>query len=219
MFIATSIGVLVLLTALVYKFILEPAFFSPLARIPAPNLLSKISSRWIDRKRLAGEIRVIFALHQKYGSVVRLGPNEISVNLLDGLRTTLFGGFEKHHWYAELFINFNMVTLLDHESHSVQKHYVSNMYSNSFLQTSDDLGSIADNLMLHQFLRMIDSAACDDRTIDMFDLLQALGMDFIAAYLFRSQNGTRFLEGRISSPLVCQIRGLLPSEASRASRR
>lgn len=52
---------------------------------------------------------------------------------------------------------------------------------------------------------MIDSVACDDRTVDMFDLLQALDMDFITAYLFGSENGTRFLEGRISPPLVCQI--------------
>ncbi|KAL8790431.1 MAG: hypothetical protein Q9213_000583 [Squamulea squamosa] len=200
MFAATSAGILVLLAALVYKYVLEPAFFSPLAKIPAPNLISKISSQWIARKRVHGEVRTIYALHQKYGNVVRLGPNEISVNTLNGLRTIYVGGFEKHPWYTEAFVNYgmrNLVTMLDHRPHSVRKRYISNLYSKSFLHKSDDLRSVADSLILGRFLPTMDASICGNRTIDVFDLLQGLGMDFTTAYLFGSANGTRFLEDKV----------------------
>lgn len=84
--------------------------------------------------------------------------------------------------------------MLDRSPHSVQKRHVSNLYSKSYLHGSDDLRLIADDLMLNNFLPAINSAACNNRSVDMFDLLQALGMDFITAYLFGSANGSRFLQ-------------------------
>lgn len=91
-----DIGVCVLLLGLVYKFILIPAFISPLAKIPKAHPTASISSVWIWWKRRTGtETRSIFALHRQLGPIVRLGPSEISVNSLDGLRTVYSGGFEK----------------------------------------------------------------------------------------------------------------------------
>lgn len=52
----------------------------------------------------------IFAAHQKYGSIVRLGPNELSVNCVDnGIKTIYGGGFEKSHWYTNLFLNYGYI--------------------------------------------------------------------------------------------------------------
>ena len=45
--------------------------------------------------------------HLKHGPIVRLGPNELSVNCIDGgLRTIYAGGFEKPDWYPNLFYNY-----------------------------------------------------------------------------------------------------------------
>lgn len=55
------------------------------------------------------------------------GPNEISVNSVDCLKTVYYGGSEKHRWYSDAFVSFdmrNMVTSLDHKSHSVQKRSI-----------------------------------------------------------------------------------------------
>ncbi|KAL8804793.1 MAG: hypothetical protein Q9182_002385 [Xanthomendoza sp. 2 TL-2023] len=198
MFTLTFTGIFVLCLALFYKYVLEPAFFSPLAKIPAANFWSTISSQWIEKRRSDGrETQTIYALHQKYGSIVRLGPKEISVNSHDGLRIIYLGGFEKHHWYADFFVNYltrNTFTMLERKPHSVQKRHVSNLYSKSYLYASVDLRLITADLMLHKFLPAIELAACSNRAIDMFDLLQALGMDFTTAYLFGSANGSRFLE-------------------------
>ncbi|KAL9593425.1 MAG: hypothetical protein Q9179_005887 [Wetmoreana sp. 5 TL-2023] len=193
-----SIGICALLLALLYKYVLEPAIFSPLARIPSPNFLSTISPIWINRKRQASkETRTIFALHQKYGPVIRLAPNEISVNSLEGLRTIYYGGFDKHHWYSDIFVNYrtrSMFTMLDRSAHTIQKRFVSNLYSKSYLHNSPDLHSIAHDLVLDKFLPNLDSTARNGHPIDMFDLTQAVGMDFTTAYLFGSANGTNFVD-------------------------
>ncbi|KAL8901873.1 MAG: hypothetical protein Q9207_004990 [Kuettlingeria erythrocarpa] len=184
--------------AVVYKYIIEPAFISPLAKIPSASFLSSISSQWISRKRQAKqETRTIYSLHQKHGSVVRLGPNEISVNSLDGLRTIYHGEFEKHSWYSKMFVNYeirNTMTSLDRNSHSVSKRWIANIYSKSYLHDSSDMRTITDDLIYHKFLPIIDLAARNSRPIDIFDLTQALGMDFTTAYLFGSENGSTFMQ-------------------------
>src|SRR5262245_9233529 len=91
----------ILLLALLYKRIIEPAFISPLSKIPNAHFTSPILPTWMWWRRRAGtETRTIFSLHQRLGPVVRLGPNEISVNSASGLRTIYLGGFEKHEWYV-----------------------------------------------------------------------------------------------------------------------
>lgn len=198
MFAIGFISLFIALLAVIYKYIIEPAFISPLAKIPTASFWSSISSQWISRKREAKqEIRTIHALHQKHGSVVRLGPNEISVNSLDALRTIYHGGFEKHPWYSGLFVNFgirNLFTSLDRDSHTAQKRWIANLYSKSYLYNSPDLRTITNDLIQRKFLPIVDLAAHNSHPIDMFDLVQALNMDLTTAYLLGSGNGTAFLQ-------------------------
>ena len=85
---------------------LHIAFRSPLGRIPPAHWSVAWSSLWILWIRYARrENRTIHAAHQRLGPVVRLAPNEISVNDLDGIRTIYTGGWEKHPWYL-LFRNY-----------------------------------------------------------------------------------------------------------------
>jgi hypothetical protein len=97
-------SVLALLT--IYKFVIYPAFISPLSKVPNAHWSSPISPLWIlwTRYRVR-ENRVVHAAHLKYGSVIRLAPNELSVNDVAGLRTVYVGGFEKGQWYS-IFDNY-----------------------------------------------------------------------------------------------------------------
>ena len=80
-----------------------------MSRIPSAHPTASISSFWILWIRHEfRENRTLEAAHARLGPVVRLGPNEISVNCVDGgLRTIYAGGFEKHQWYANLFDNYD----------------------------------------------------------------------------------------------------------------
>jgi hypothetical protein len=95
------LGVVFLCPLAVYKLIIYPTYISPLASIPNAHFTSSISPAWILWIRYTRqENRTVLAAHEKYGPVVRLGPNDISVCSIDGgLRTVYGGGFEKPDWY------------------------------------------------------------------------------------------------------------------------
>jgi hypothetical protein len=92
--------------AAIYKFIIFPTLISPLSKIPNAHWSAPISPIWILWTRYqCQENREVHAAHLKHGSVVRLAPNELSVNDIGGLRTVYAGGFEKGQWYS-IFDNY-----------------------------------------------------------------------------------------------------------------
>jgi len=96
-----------LFSFIAFNYILCPAFLSPLAKIPNAHFSSPFSSLWIlwirFRRR---ENRTLFACHERLGPIIRLGPKELSVNCVDGVRTIYGGGYEKHDWYTNIFDNY-----------------------------------------------------------------------------------------------------------------
>ena len=95
-------------------YLLIPALFSPLAKIPTAHFSSSFSPLWILWKRYTSqENRSIHAAHLKHGKIVRLGPNEVSVaSVDDGIRIIYGGGFEKSEWYSNQFDNYGYVASL-----------------------------------------------------------------------------------------------------------
>lgn len=193
----TVIAAILLFITLFYKFVIFPSFVSPLSKIPNAHFTSPILPIWIWWKRRAGtEIRTIYSLHQKHGPIVRLGPNELSVNSAGGLRTIYTGGFEKHKWYHDVFLNYgteNLVSMLAYRPHSVQKRMLSNVYSKSYLQNSPDLQIISSTVVLDRFLPLLEGLARRREPVNVLPLTQAVGMDFTSAYLFGVANGTDFI--------------------------
>jgi len=105
MYIPAAVGISLVLY-LLYKYLLHPAFLSPLFKIPNAHWSSPLSPLWILWKRYdCAENKAIHAAHKKHGPIVRLGPNDISVNCVDGVIKTI-GGFEKPDWYPNAFFNY-----------------------------------------------------------------------------------------------------------------
>ena len=89
-----------------YRFIIYPTFISPLSKIPNAHWTAPISPLWILWTRFScRENRDVHAAHLKHGPIIRLAPNELSVNDVAGLRTVYAGGFEKGEWYS-IFDNY-----------------------------------------------------------------------------------------------------------------
>ncbi len=102
-------GLLVFLFLAIYKFIVYPTFVSPLSKIPNAHWSAPISPLWILWiRRRCRENRKLHAAHLRLGPVIRLAPNELSVNDLASLRTVYAGGFEKGQWYS-IFDNYGYV--------------------------------------------------------------------------------------------------------------
>lgn len=193
----TILGLALLLLLLFYKFVLFPAFLSPLSKVPNAHFTAPFASLWISSKRRASAgTRAIFSLHQKYGPILRLGPNELSVCTPSALKTIYIGGFEKDRWYQDAFMNYgtpNMVSMLEHKPHSAQKRMVSNLYSKSYLQSSEDLQKASTHLMFDRFIPIMQSVADKGVEMDVLDFFQGVGMDFTSAYLFGLSTGTDFM--------------------------
>ena len=91
---------------LVFQYIILPAFISPLARIPAAHWSCHLSPLWILVTRYRRrQNRTLYEAHRRHGPVVRIGPNEVSVDGVEGLRVVYQGGFEKDPWYS-VFSNY-----------------------------------------------------------------------------------------------------------------
>lgn len=191
------VALLIVASYLIYRHVIDPCFFSPLSSIPVAHFTSPFSSHWIDRKRSTGtEVLAIYALHQKHGPIVRLGPNELSVNSLHGLRIIYTGAFEKHSFYSDAFINFNtenMVGMVHNAPHAHQKRMLSKTYSKSFLQESKDLQTISETILWGRIMPILQSAASSGEVVNVLPLFQAAGMDFTSSFLFGLRQGTNYL--------------------------
>ncbi|CAG8904919.1 unnamed protein product [Penicillium salamii] len=197
------ISLILLLVALVfylfyltYHRIITPYFLSPLSSIPNAHLTSPLSSRWIDHKRSTGtEVLAIYSQHQKHGPIVRLGPHELSVNSLHGLKIIYTGAFEKHAFYNDVFVNFNtenMVGMLHNAPHAHQKRMLSKTYSKSSLQQSDDLHLISKEILHARLMPILKKAGDNQEVLNVLPLFQAVGMDFTSSFLFGLRHGTKY---------------------------
>lgn len=102
---------------LVYQIFVYPLFLSPLRHVPRAHWsvpFPYVGSLWILYQRFHSRNNAITAqAHRKYGPVVRLGDNEISVNCYEGgIKTVYAGGWEKHEWYPRQFASKCLHTLL-----------------------------------------------------------------------------------------------------------
>ena len=193
-----SISSVALLSLILYKLVIHPVFLSPLSKIPNAHWTSSVLPTWIWwKRRMAVESHAIHSAHQKYGPVIRLAPNELSLASLDGLRQIYTAGFEKHIWYQDEFMNYgisNMFSMLQHKPHSIQKRMIKHVYSKSYLQNSSDLCVIANVVIYERLLPLLSSAAQKNAPVEVFKLSQAIGMDFTSAYLFGITNSTNFIQ-------------------------
>lgn len=94
------LAIAILLVLVFYKYFLHSLLLSPLSKIPNAHSTSPFSPFWILWVRYTRvENRVVHDAHQRLGPVIRLGPNEISVNQVNGgIRTVYSGGFDKPEW-------------------------------------------------------------------------------------------------------------------------
>lgn len=95
---------------LMTAYFLGSGLFSPLSKIPGP-WYTRFTSLWIKYQEFTGSRRPwVHCCHQKYGPVVRLGPNEVSFMGLDAVKeiyTSGGSGYDKTEYY-DLFRQFGI---------------------------------------------------------------------------------------------------------------
>jgi cytochrome P450 len=186
MMLLIGLATALLLGYFIYREFLHPAWISPLSKLPAAHPTSHFTAAWIWwRRRTGRESRSIFAAHQRCGSIVRLGPNEVSIASQEGLRKVYFGGFTRTEWVLT-FRNYNgtpnLVTMLDSRKHATRRRMLSKLFSKSYLLSSADFGGLSLAIIFGRLLPIIDKAARAGSSVDVFEISCALAAEMMSAY-------------------------------------
>jgi hypothetical protein len=173
-------------------------FSCPLAKIPGPKLFA-LTSLGLSKEDFQGtRTRTIHRLHQQYGTVVRIGPNEVSFNSLTALRQIYGAGspFGRPAAFYRIFSMYGQTQLFTFYSfdHAARKKAMSQMYSKSTVLK----GSVADSVQskAKQFIDLIES---DPRTASNLDeSLHFFSLDNMTWLVFGDRGATKALMGQSS---------------------
>ncbi|KAL2349697.1 cytochrome P450 [Cryomyces antarcticus] len=181
-FLATA--TLLLLTTYVYR-----AFFHPLSRIPGP-LLPRVTSLWLYYHSYRGtECTAIHRLHQQYGSVVRVAPNEVDISDGAGLAPvyTGRGGFLKARCYENFDIDGHpsIFSALDPAHRASRAKPVVPMFATSAIRArSDILYGCVDRMVAR-----MQAESKSGKPVNILNLSRSLAVDVVSAYLFGKDYG------------------------------
>lgn len=203
-----SLLIVVLLLFGFYNYVVHPTLVSPLGKLPNAHFTAPVSTLWLKYKQKNGKtgLRDILKAHKKYGPIVRISPNELSVCSLDGLRQAYAGGFEKTT-YFEQFANYgipNLVSMVHSRPHSIQKRMMSHVFSKSYVLNSPDLLALSRIILHDRVYPVLEEAARTGSDFDAYRLNLALGADFMNAYLFGTANATDFIRDVASSNVAME---------------
>ncbi|KAF3761798.1 cytochrome P450 [Cryphonectria parasitica EP155] len=183
---------------LIYHFFIHPALISPLSRIPNAHWSAPVTPLWILYKRFKRqENGTLEEAHKRLGPFVRVAPNEVSVDDLDGVRTIYQGGFEKTQWYS-VFDNYGVPCMFSSRTskdHSLRKRMISNVYSKSYIQASPAAAAQAEIIIHDRLLPTLEKSLAD-QGVDVYSLFLAVVMDFISAYIWGISRSTNFVQNK-----------------------
>ncbi|KIW06087.1 uncharacterized protein PV09_03258 [Verruconis gallopava] len=130
---------------------LARAFTSPLRHVPGPSW-SRFTRLPLKKAIVSGR-RIFFIddLHRKYGDVVRIAPDEVSVADVDGFKKihSVSSKFVKDGWYEELtiFPRQSVFTMQNKELHSARRKLFAKGFSKTYLRENYE-GIIAEKARL-----------------------------------------------------------------------
>ncbi|THX67361.1 putative P450 monooxygenase [Aureobasidium pullulans] len=186
-----------ILLATAYHLVIEPLYLNPKSKIPGPKSYALTKWRLALEDFQGTRTVTIHALHQKYGPIVRVGPNEIHFNSLNALRT-IYGagsGFERT-WFYRMFDAYgrqNLFTFHSVKEHSDRKKLVANAYSKSLMLKGPAAAMVQEKVS--QYLALIKEQG--DQPHEIFSSLHYFSIDAITQFLYGSQGGTSALKGDI----------------------
>ncbi|KAF2820229.1 cytochrome P450 [Ophiobolus disseminans] len=165
--------------------------------IPKAHWSVSISPIWILWIRFQQmENATVQAVHMKKGPIVRLGPNEISINSVDAGLRTVYGSFEKHRWYRS-FWNLgkpNMFSFENFQLHSERRRVLSRVYSKTNLFRSPLLRSQNQHILYARLKNVLDEHAEHGQPLEMVATMLAVTMDVVTAFLFGLPNSSNLIE-------------------------
>ncbi|KAI0509332.1 cytochrome P450 [Xylaria bambusicola] len=187
--ITTAKAALVTLFAGALAYVVYQCVFSPLAVFPGP-FAAKLSKTWRAYVTYRGHWhRDLVALHRRHGSVVRIGPNELSVIDPDAFLQiySANGAYAKSASYSIVQGSrpFDLAGERSEKIHAAQRRLVARAYS---MESVMHFETQVDELIA-QVLRKFDDVALSKTVIDLGYWVQLFTFDVIGAISFTKPYG------------------------------
>ena len=135
---------------------------------------------------LEQEANAVHDAHTRFGPVIRLGPNEISVNdVSGGLKPIYEGRLPKTEFYqvANSYGEEPMVALKDEEPHRRRKRMLAKPYGKTCM-----VGNLAwhaeRSVLLHDLVSGLNSLAKAQPDLELYDVFFAWSLASISTYIF-----------------------------------
>lgn len=183
-----SIGLFLLLSI---SRIIHLTIFHPLAHIPGP-LLPKITSLWLYYHSYVGdEATEIFKLHEKYGPLVRVAPNETDISNGTAIAPIYVtkGGFAKAPCYSNFDFDghITIFSAQDVEYRSPRAKAIVSLFSTKSIREGlDTIYECADTMVAR-----LKEESLSGRPVNILNLTRSFAVDTVSAYLFdQNYNGT-----------------------------
>ncbi|KAM6510768.1 hypothetical protein FSOLCH5_011213 [Fusarium solani] len=166
-------------------------FFHHYSDIPGP-FWAKVSRLWLAKQVLSGTVdQTQRKLHEKYGSIVRIAPNEVSISDPDAIKTiyAVKNAFSKTDFYTpfapHLSPNEDLFTQRDEKHHSYRRRFVNNIYSlKSVLESEPFIDQVT-----AVFRTRLDELAVSGQIIDIGLWLQMYAFDVVGELFYGKQFG------------------------------
>ncbi|KAK1523968.1 benzoate 4-monooxygenase cytochrome P450 [Colletotrichum costaricense] len=183
-----SLALVILALALV-SVVIYGCFLHPLRRIPGP-FLAKFSPLWImralHRMRFNSELQ---SLHQQYGPVVRVGPNEVSFASLEA-ETAIYakqedGRFSKDGTFLTLFSDLvlnapTLITIPDPALHRKLHKVIQQAFTPQALARQEPIQKLHIDMAMSEFEELAKSGG----TVDIADTLETMFWEIIGDLAF-----------------------------------
>jgi hypothetical protein len=173
-----------LLLVIVISYISYHRYFHPLAGIPGPFLASTTRLWLVYHARQFKRHTLEQSLHQKYGSVVRISPNEIMVSD-PGFVRTVYGAtssFNKGRWYEAVAPEdrdgMNLLGESDMKKYRFQKRMIRPVLSTQAVQAREHL--LSDTL--RKFVAKM--SMLEEQPIDISKWMNILAIDLLTQISF-----------------------------------
>lgn len=188
----------VAIASVVYHYIYNPLAVSPLRLIPGSKFYAVTKWSLALDDYHGTRTRKIHELHQKYGTAVRISPNEVSFSSLSALRT-IYGagsGFERTSFYRmfDVYGRQNLFTFAEGQKHGERKKLLAHAYSKSVVLSLTGIARPLVEKNVQNFLDLLEQ----EKSVaeEIFHSLHWFSLDSITGFLYGDQHGgTHALRG------------------------
>ncbi|KAE9365660.1 putative benzoate 4-monooxygenase cytochrome P450 [Stipitochalara longipes BDJ] len=175
-----------------------------LSHIPGPPLYTLTKWRLAFDDYAGTRTRKIHALHQTYGQVVRIGPNEVSFSSLSALKT-IYGagsGFERTSFYRmfDVYGEQNLFTFASVKAHSERKKLLAHSYSKSSILK---FSTQAVSEKVWEFMELLEREP--EVGNEIFGSLHYYALDNITDFLYGKFGKTEALRSKVDRSMINDI--------------